>query len=58
MLIPEILPRIRALPKSAELDTECSLILGLRLNTEEASNKREIINLFNIYYYTKYCTYN
>lgn len=52
MLIPESLPRIRAVPKSADLDTKCSLILGLRFNAEEALNIRQLTKLFNIYYYT------
>ena len=58
MLISEKLPRIRNVPKSADLDRECSLISVPRLNTEEALNIRQHMNPFNVYYCTNNCTYN
>jgi hypothetical protein len=47
MLILERSPTIRAVPKSADLDTECSLISGLRLSTEEALNIKQPMKLFD-----------
>ena len=58
MSISESLPRIRATPKSADLDFDFSLISGLRLKTEEASNIRQIKHQFNNYYYTNNCICN